>query len=98
MTRGLASDEPQVQVLDALYQADVDEVLELVAGAPVTAGTVMVIGHNPTMAELVGVVDAQSADSAPRLPSAGAVMVQFADRASFGPGTGTIVDSHTPAD
>jgi phosphohistidine phosphatase len=96
LARGLGSGEPAVHVLDALYQADVDEVLQLVAEAPVTAGTVMVIGHNPTMAQLVGVVDARETDAAPRLPSAGVVVVDFADRASFGPGTGTIVDSHAP--
>lgn len=52
--------EPQ---LDAgLYTAGPDSALELFRTAPASARTVMVVGHNPTMADLVHLLDDGSAD------------------------------------
>ena len=47
--------EPQIE--GQLYGTDEDGVLELVHGTPDEAGTVIVVGHNPTMAMLVQLLD-----------------------------------------
>jgi phosphohistidine phosphatase len=49
--------------LDAgLYSAGPDSALEVLRTAPASASTVMVVGHNPTMAHLVHLLDDGSAD------------------------------------
>lgn len=42
--------EPEVTVSDALYAADVPDVLELVAATDPRVRTLLVVGHEPTMA------------------------------------------------
>jgi len=44
--------EPEVIVTDELYMASPDDVLHRVKAVPETVGTVMVVGHNPTIEEL----------------------------------------------
>lgn len=39
---------PRVEYLSGLYHAPPRAVLDIVAGAPPTAGTLMVLGHNPS--------------------------------------------------
>ncbi|MCW2755161.1 MAG: Phosphoglycerate mutase [Marmoricola sp.] len=46
----------------ALYSAGTDGALEIIRTAPAEAGTVMVVGHNPTMAYLVHLLDDGTAD------------------------------------
>jgi phosphohistidine phosphatase len=58
-TAGL-DDEPEFD--PGLYPAGTDAALEIVRTAPAEAQTVMVIGHNPTMAHLVHLLDDGSAD------------------------------------
>ncbi len=41
------------RVLDALYDAGVDDVVELLGGLPNDVGTALVVGHDPTMRGLV---------------------------------------------
>jgi phosphohistidine phosphatase len=41
-----------VRVEPALYEATPDALLELLRGTPATAGSVLVIGHNPSLQEL----------------------------------------------
>jgi phosphohistidine phosphatase len=51
--------------LDAgLYSAGPDAALEVLRSAPATASTVMVVGHNPTMAHLVHLLDDGRAEPA----------------------------------
>ena len=45
-----------------LYSAGPDSALEVLRTAPETASTVMVVGHNPTMAHLVHLLDDGRAD------------------------------------
>lgn len=45
-----------------LYPAGPDAALEILRTAPAAAATVMVVGHNPTMAHLVHLLDDGSAD------------------------------------
>lgn len=69
---------PAHEVFDELYGADVDEVLELVAKLPHGCSSVMVVGHNPTMAELVHAVQSDPAEPwAAHLPTAGVAVVEF---------------------
>lgn len=46
-------DDPVVHIEDDLYGAAPDSVLELLRGLPETAGSALVIGHNPGLEELV---------------------------------------------
>ena len=48
----------------ALYTAGPDSAIELLRTAPGSARTVMILGHNPTMAQLVHLLDDGSADPA----------------------------------
>lgn len=48
----------------ALYSAGPDSALEVLRTAPEDAATVMVVGHNPTMAHLVHLLDDGGADPA----------------------------------
>jgi phosphohistidine phosphatase len=46
-----------------IYSAGTDAALEILRTAPADAGTVMIIGHNPTMAHLVHLLDDGNADA-----------------------------------
>jgi phosphohistidine phosphatase len=46
----------------ALYSAGPDSAIEVLRTAPAAARTVMILGHNPTMAHLVHLLDDGSAD------------------------------------
>jgi phosphohistidine phosphatase len=49
---GLGPCDPSTEVLDALYGAGVDEALALLRGIRPGAGTVLLVGHEPTMSGL----------------------------------------------
>lgn len=86
---------PAHEVYDELYGADVDEVLELVANVPQGTASVMVVGHNPTMAELVHAVQAEPAEPwAPHLPTAGVAVVEFEPRRGPGRLAGHLTATH----
>lgn len=53
---------PEVVVDRSLYAAGTDAVLEILNTVPATAGRVMLVGHNPTMAYLVHLLDDGGAD------------------------------------
>ena len=46
----------------AIYSAGTDSTIEVLRTAPADAGVVMIVGHNPTMAHLVHLLDDGSAD------------------------------------
>lgn len=48
---------PQVVVEDALYAANPENVFEVLRTAPADAETVMVVGHNPTVAYVAHLLD-----------------------------------------
>ncbi|MGH3470484.1 MAG: SixA phosphatase family protein [Nocardioidaceae bacterium] len=63
---------PRVRMLEELYSASVDDALELCALAPDSAVTVLMIGHNPTMAELAQALQREPQEKwAPHLPTSG---------------------------
>jgi phosphohistidine phosphatase len=58
-----AADLDVVPHVDAgLYSAGSDAAIEVLRTAPIEARTVMIVGHNPTMAHLVHLLDDGSAD------------------------------------
>jgi phosphohistidine phosphatase len=86
---------PAVQVYDELYGADVDEVLELCALVPDGTRSVMVVGHNPTMAELVHAVQADPGEPwAAHLPTAGVAVIEFDESAEPARGAGHLTVTH----
>lgn len=54
--------EPELE--PGLYSAGVDSALELLRTAPADARTVILVGHNPTMAQLVHLLDDGGSDPA----------------------------------
>jgi phosphohistidine phosphatase len=47
---------------ESLYSAGSEAAIEVLRSAPEDAGTVMIVGHNPTMAQLVHLLDDGSGD------------------------------------
>ena len=89
---------PELQVVDELYGADVVEVVELCRQLPEPVATALVVGHNPTMAELVQALqrDPEHEWSA-HLPTAGiAVLSLDGDWAGLELGAASLDGWHVP--
>lgn len=70
--RGISAPVVPIRTEEALYGANDDEVIALIAASGGDARTVLVVGHNPTMEELAyGLQAAPSDDWASHLPTAG---------------------------
>lgn len=85
----------------ALYAAGTDGALEIIRSAPQDAGTLMLVGHNPTMEYLVHLLDDGEADpdlfariSAGYPTSALTVLEIAGDWSDVDVGTARIVDFH----
>jgi phosphohistidine phosphatase len=73
-----AGEAPDVRVVDDLYGADVDDVLDMVHHIHDEPDRMMLVGHNPTMAELVWALEQDSeSDSPGNLPTSGIVALEF---------------------
>jgi phosphohistidine phosphatase len=73
-----AEESQEVQVVDDLYGADVDDVLDMLRGLRDAPDRLMVVGHNPTMAELAWALEQDSDSDWPdNLPTSGIVVVDF---------------------
>jgi phosphohistidine phosphatase len=84
---------PRFSAERRLYQADAEDVAEVIGEAPETAGTVLYIGHNPAAAELAALLTGAEPD----FPTAAIAVVRLAGGwASLAPGTGELVASWTP--
>ena len=57
-----ADEEPEVLVVDDLYGADVDDVLDILRDLRDAPDRLMVVGHNPTMAYLAQLLDDGTGD------------------------------------
>lgn len=67
---------PQLQVVDALYQASAEEVLQVLAAVEEGCRSVLVVGHNPTMEEVAQLLPHGLPDpSTVALPTAGLVVM-----------------------
>ena len=88
-----------------IYNASPHQLLELVREAPAEVPTLMLVGHNPGMAEFSVLLTAEGAGNAEALqrlktnfPTAGLAILTFEsdDWAEIGPRTGRLVDFITP--
>ena len=90
--------EVDVQVLDSLYDADAVDVLASCATeVPAETVTVLVIGHNPTIAETAELL--QSEHDRVQLSFPTAAYAAFSVEAAWAdltPGTATLLDSYAP--
>jgi phosphohistidine phosphatase len=90
--------EIDVRVLDSLYDADADDVLAACATeVPAQTVTVLVIGHNPAIAETAELI--QSGQDRVELSFPTAAYAAFSLEgawADLAPGAGSLLDSYTP--
>jgi phosphohistidine phosphatase len=85
--------EPELSVERRLYQADSDDLAEIIRETGEQVAAVMYVGHNPAAAELVGLLTG----SEPDFPTAAiAVIALPGNWAGAAPGTGRLVTSWTP--
>jgi phosphohistidine phosphatase len=84
---------PEPVVDDRVYAAGVDSLLAVVRGLPAGAGTALLVGHNPGVADLVA---ALTGDEPEMKTSAIAVVELGGSWADAGPGRGSLADHVTP--
>lgn len=76
-----------------LYQADAEDLLDIVGETPAEVRTLMYVGHNPAAAELVALLTGPE----PQFPTAAiAVIGVLGEWAELSAGDGTLVTSWTP--
>ena len=82
-----------VSVDRQLYQADAEQILEVIRRTPPDASTLLYIGHNPAAAQLVGLLTGTE----PVFPTAAVAVVGLAgDWPAVAAGAGQLVASWTP--
>ncbi len=88
---------------DRIYANTVEDLLEVLGQAPASAETVVLVGHNPSIAELAAALDDGTGDAQSRRevskkypPGAIAVLSVAGDWASVGPGGATLLSFTTP--
>ena len=84
---------PEFSAERRLYQADAEDVAQIIREAPESAATVLYIGHNPAAAELAALLTGIEPDFP---TSAIAVVGLTGDWASLAPGTGDLIASWVP--
>jgi phosphohistidine phosphatase len=68
---------PEIKAVDDLYGASAAEAVVILASTDARVASVLVVGHNPTMADLAHRMQQDPADPwAPHLPTAGLVVLQ----------------------
>jgi phosphohistidine phosphatase len=86
---------PDAEPLADLYDTSVHQVLHLLASAPEGVGTLLVVGHEPTTSEVVGVLTGER----PRMPTSAVALLELGGGwASVGEGAARLVGFHTPKD
>lgn len=104
VVEGLGAAQPTVVYEPALYTGGVTEALDLVAATQPALSRVLLIGHNPTLTMVSGLLEpaghAPEADladfDADGLRTAGLAVHQLDGTwADFGPGAAKLVDAHT---
>jgi phosphohistidine phosphatase len=85
--------EPEVSAERRLYQADSDDLAEVIRETSEQVVTLMYVGHNPAAAGLVGLLT----ETEPDFPTAAIAVIGItADWAGAAPGTGRLVASWAP--
>ncbi len=95
--------EIDVKLTRRIYDADPENLLEDIRGTGGTANSLMVVGHNPAMEEVAGLLASEGEGDALRrmqekFPTAALAVIEFdAPRwDEVGPGAGRLVAFHTP--
>jgi phosphohistidine phosphatase len=84
---------PEFTAEQRLYQADSEDVAEIIRQTPATVGTLLYIGHNPAAAELASLLTG----SETVLPTAAIAVIALAsDWADLAAGTGELVAAWSP--
>ena len=90
---------PKLRVLPELYQAGPDRMLAVLGTAH--ADTVMLLGHNPGIAELAAMLCSQVPQTPAfrKFPTAATLVMDFQveDWAQVRPGMGSVLDFFTPS-
>lgn len=86
---------PQVQVVEGLFDADTQDVVEHLLGVPADVGTVLVVGHNPTMEETVRALQETPVEGSGDLPTSGVAVLEVpVPWADLSPGVAALVAQH----
>jgi phosphohistidine phosphatase len=87
---------PKVRYEPPVYDGDEDDLLTAVRGAPASASTVLLIGHNPPVSTLSALLDPEADTDAEGLRTAGIAVHRFeGDWASLAAGSAALIESHT---
>lgn len=84
----------EVVVAEAAYTFDGRDLLALVRGLPAGLGTIVLVGHNPAMEELVAVLTGADV----HLPTSAIAVVDLPDPATAGDGRARLLTTGRPAD
>ena len=88
---------PEVRYEPGLYDDGIGEVLDLLKGVPDEVGTVLLIGHNPTVSALSTMLDRTGVRDAEGLRTSGiAVHARDGDWSTWAPGNARLITTGTP--
>lgn len=94
--------EAPVEYLDEIYDAGTRGLLDLVRTAPESVGTLLVVGHEPTMSHVAALLAGEGSDEAARarvhvgVPTASWTLLEAPDWDAFEPGAARLVRLTTP--
>jgi phosphohistidine phosphatase len=90
---GLGFDAP-ADFEERVYDNDAEEILQLLREQPDDVGTLLLVGHNPSMHQLVFGLTGGAGD---HFPTSATAVIEFDGAwADLWPGSGTLVDFWTP--
>ncbi|MBC6991068.1 SixA phosphatase family protein [Hymenobacter sp. BT491] len=75
VARELHYPHARIEVLDRIYQAEVDDLLDIVRQCPDDADSVLLVGHNPIITNFA---NSLSPNQIPEMPTAAVVCLKFA--------------------
>jgi phosphohistidine phosphatase len=92
----LGGSGPHVRYEPMMYGGTARDLLDLIRGAAESADTVLVIGHNPTISELSGLLDPSASGDSDGLRTSGLAVHRFdGDWADVELGKAALADMHT---
>jgi phosphohistidine phosphatase len=87
---------PQVRYETGLYDDGISEALELLRSVPDGVGTVLLIGHNPTMSMLSAILDRAADRDSDGLRTSGIAVHELdGDWSAYAPGAASLVATET---
>ena len=85
---------PEVIDAEAAYTFDGQELLDIVEDLPESVSTVVLVGHNPALEELMEIATGRVVP----MPTSAVAVLRFHQWADIGAGAGTVVAAGRPAD